>query len=554
MTSRPPNFRPLARRLFPNGTNAGKRKSSIPEWPPDLFAFAATAAEQYGIYAELQFTAGWLSSGYQFPDTYLTEIERLRDLWFRNAAPPLAAIQVWNRLLDRGGSLARDRWREDIMLLLALSDAVSEGIGFDLDKDSPELYARAVFEQLLRLQKREPLELPLHLPHSLCWMASPSEACVQPKTSTPKVGCTLRSLTHYLALLPAVGVVTTNWVYASPASSPSANLNVLLIPFPYQIDAGDFSATLDCADPQNAFFCVKQGWLNKGADKVSVEDMSELLLGLIDAAQHEANTVHALVLPELALNGADADQIATLLAARKPKLELFVSGVLDTFEDSRYQNSAYMACFLDGEVAQSWRQAKHHRWRLEASQIKRYHLGFALDPERTWWEQIDVSSRGCAFTVVRPGASFATLVCEDLARADPVMPVINAVGPNLLVTLLMDGPQWERRWPGRYATVLADDPGTSVLTLTSIGMINRSTDPGQAPCRQIALWKQAGDVARELTLPTSDHALLLSLTMASDTQITLDRRSDGGEGCQFKLSGVRGIKLPAKNVPEWLRV
>ena len=29
-------------------------------------------------------------------------------------------------------------------------------------------------------------------------------------------------------------------------------------------------------------------------------------------------------------------------------------------------------------------------------------------------------------------------------------------------------------WPARYATVLSDDPGSSVLTLTSVGMVDLS--------------------------------------------------------------------------------
>jgi hypothetical protein len=44
----------------------------------------------------------------------------------------------------------------------------------------------------------------------------------------------------------------------------------------------------------------------------------------------------------------------------------------------------------------------------------------------------------------------------------------------LLIALLMDGPQLKSRWSGRYAGVLAEDPGSSVLTLTSLGMALRS--------------------------------------------------------------------------------
>jgi hypothetical protein len=51
---------------------------------------------------------------------------------------------------------------------------------------------------------------------------------------------------------------------------------------------------------------------------------------------------------------------------------------------------------------------------------------------------------------------------------------MNAIGPNLVIALLMDGPQLENRWPARYATVLAEDPGSAVLTVTSLGMVRRS--------------------------------------------------------------------------------
>jgi hypothetical protein len=107
----------------------------------------------------------------------------------------------------------------------------------------------------------------------------------------------------------------------------------------------------------------------------------------------------------------------------------------------------------------------------------------------------------------------------------------------------MDGPQWERRWPGRYATVLADDPGTSVLTLTSLGMINRATQPGEKSSRQIALWKESGAGAIELSLPHGEHGLVVSLSMRRKDRTTLDKRHEPGEISSFHLSGSRSVKL-----------
>jgi hypothetical protein len=58
---------------------------------------------------------------------------------------------------------------------------------------------------------------------------------------------------------------------------------------------------------------------------------------------------------------------------------------------------------------------------------------------------------------------------EDLARPDPVGDLVRSVGPNLVIALLMDGPQLRARWSGRYAMSLADDPGSFVLSVTSLG-------------------------------------------------------------------------------------
>jgi hypothetical protein len=147
--------------------------------------------------------------------------------------------------------------------------------------------------------------------------------------------------------------------------------------------------------------------------------------------------------------------------------------------------------------------------------------------------------------------SLATLICEDLARIDPVQSVIRAIGPNLVVALLMDGPQIEKRWSARYATVLADDPGSAVLTLTSLGLMRRSVRPGAVEPRQIALWKGADGIAQELSLPINHQALLLTLTSNQTTNFTLDSRSDDGATYQLSLSGIRAIRLPKP--PDWLR-
>ena len=127
---------------------------------------------------------------------------------------------------------------------------------------------------------------------------------------------------------------------------------------------------------------------------------------------------------------------------------------------------------------------------------------------------------------------------------------MNAIGPNLVVALLMDGPQLEQRWPGRYATALAEDPGSAVLTVTSLGMVERSRNPGDAQNREIALWKEPNGRARVLKLSEGSHGLLLTLTNRLVENFTLDGRGDGKMSMQFALGAARGVTHP--DPPAWI--
>ena len=67
-------------------------------------------------------------------------------------------------------------------------------------------------------------------------------------------------------------------------------------------------------------------------------------------------------------------------------------------------------------------------------------------------------SRAARNRRLRP--TWVRLVREpDLAQPDPVASIIRQVGPSLVIGLLLDGPQLAERWPARYASVFADDPG-----------------------------------------------------------------------------------------------
>jgi hypothetical protein len=191
-------------------------------------------------------------------------------------------------------------------------------------------------------------------------------------------------------------------------------------------------------------------------------------------------------------------------------------------------------------------QAKHHRWYLDRDQIVTYQLGGRLPASRGCWECIELPPRVLNFVTLNT-MTWSVLVCEDLARQDPAADLIRAVGPNLLIALLMDGPQLSGRWPGRYASVLADDPGTSVLTLTSLGMAERSRpimhSGERAPrSRVIALWRDAFEGEVQIALDSDDDACVLSLECRLRTEYCADGRGDSGQSCYPIFAGYRSFR------------
>ena len=169
------------------------------------------------------------------------------------------------------------------------------------------------------------------------------------------------------------------------------------------------------------------------------------------------------------------------------------------------------------------RQNKHHRWSLDEGQVEQYHLGAALHPHIRWWEAMDVPRKAIQFVEVAE-LVLTSLVCEDLAHNDDIAQLIRSVGPTVVVNVLLDGPQLTSRWTARYASVLADDPGSAVLTLTSYGMVERSRPAGRDASRVIALWKDPTRGVREIPLEPGAHGVLLTVCMDRATRYSADRR------------------------------
>lgn len=610
-----PYVREVIEQLFPRGTNPPRVSlaeggtvdyQTAPTWPPDAFAVAAKLVALSGCYTSSQAirTKNEEVAIDPFDPAFLVEATAIGRRWADTpndpSGPPPEVQALWGILiaLDLGRVWALDAapgaWGLAALRLMVIADEACEGAGYitppwEADEEEPmsEL-ASLVFRAYMREKavtvartvpdgpSAGPFTLPF-LPASLCRMIWPDDLCVQPKTHVSRVGCTIRSLSHNLALMPPGGEVRTSWEYGVDALASESNrpgpLNLLLVPFPYTVPDGCFERLeRSCAEGGGAYegihefdFDVAPSWLTHHGEAITAEAFADFLTSLVRSAEADlqarypdraqaARRVHGLVLPELALDRPRARAVAHLLAA-STDLEVFITGAsIASGPHGRARNIARTAIFLAHTEVHAWEQAKHHGWRIDQSQDGGYGLGLSqqTDIDPIFCEHINVEDRSCAFWLIRSHLSVATLICEDLARLDPVQAAVRAIGPSLVVALLMDGAQVAERWPNQYATVLADDPGSSVLTFTSLGLIRRAQNPDfRRPPHYIALWRQpTGKRLINLGLEANRHGILLELSSRRVTARTLDGRVDRDGATALEYAGHSQVSHP--DPPVWL--
>lgn len=573
-----------------------------PRLPYDVFAAAAYLVESAGIYHHIQPVKKKPVGGRPPNDATLRHIDiepadtetvrRAADRWRKlgkssdrmvDLAERLTTGDTWKDIeplfeswwvvfcvnqktgvLDRTKDGSVPGWWKHAWRLMAIADEAAKGTMYQLD-----------IHQMERFDAGEPtdvlwMEFELFLEHAQrvlpaanadaeddgtgefgdinsLSIASPAVVSVLPKVRTPSVGCTLRSLSHHLALLPPMGIVKGRWTpnFVRPStgsgSMPTGVMNLLLVPLPFSLDAKSFEQALiedvsgDGAGtvPRFGYFDVHQHWI----EELPREKLLAFVEAIIEAGLSQADTIHGLVFPELALNHQAFEQIRELMRRKLPEAEILISGI-SVDGAGRKGNFVAASTFQasEGQVPDLTRETvreKHHRWKLDQTQLRDYGLLGTLSPELSWWENISLQSRLVDFTVMRRDSVFAAMICEDLARIDPCQQIIRAVGPNLVVALLMDAPQVEARWPARYATVLAEDPGCAVLTLTSRGLMTLQhrlgTFRSNGDDRVVAMWRDDG-ASRPLQLkcPYDAQAVLLTIAEKSVEDVALDGRRDAG--------------------------
>ncbi|NPD18722.1 hypothetical protein [Alterinioella nitratireducens] len=389
---------------------------------------------------------------------------------------------------------------------------------------------------LVKEKEAEEEERDFRPPASLCLMADSSVTCVLPKMRVAPVGATVRNLSRNLSLLPGRGEVRCHWAGLGKKSAPNEDdetLDILLIPEPRRLRALDFvphdngsrtSAELQRDKWRWDNFELHQTWIRSEQARAKfLSDCKKLLL----AARQQSRCVNAVVLPEYALDYKLFDQICALLKTIEPKLEFVISGSSDNCY-GQAGNHVVTRVWDDKNAASFYvtnSRRKHHRWRMDRRQVEAYALSSALNPKvQNWWENTPLGRRELHFHRFRKASAFSVLICEELARSDPCHEILRAVAPNLIFALLLDGPQIRSRWPAQYASNLADDPGSSVLTFTSYGLIERSNRQGHHdPNHSIAMWKDDTGHIVEIPMPQGEGArgVLLSLWSEHVRDITI---------------------------------
>jgi hypothetical protein len=488
------------------------------EWPPDVFALTdviLTRSEAYRFALSPPSGLSWPPDHVPSWADAVTDAGRRWSAWVDErigALPELIAAE-WDVLQEAAHVPFEDLtnasdWRvcEALLTLHAIADEACAGTAVALtSSDGHGTVYRARARELLTRKG------------SLSRV--PSQALrVLPKVRTAPHGTSPRVLSRYVGVHPPG--VETRWHKVPtrrPGTEPQVqHANFLLLPWPLRVRASDFhpvegSVRSLTNEPYGFFeFAPSEG--------LDLELMDRTLV----AARDEVDNVDVVVMPENAVDESEIEGVEAILASHH------VRGLIAGVREQRRPPGQFSRNWvhLGASIGEEWlriAQTKHHRWSLDEAQIDQYNLGGSLHPRIRWWEAMDVPRRAVHFVEGGDGVTLASVVCEDLAEIDEVADVLRSVGPTIVVTPLLDGPQLSSRWAARYASVLADDPGSAVLTLTSYGMARRSRPRGRDASPIIALWKDAVRGVREIPLESGAHGILLTVT----ADLTNRRSGDG---------------------------
>ena len=497
--------------------------AELVSWPPDVFALTNLMLDH--------------TEGYRFvvaPPAGRTwpplpewdgQVRAAAAAWREvDAKPPPLVSRLWGTLTrHREVPLAQIRsgeaWdaTEALLTLHALADEACANVAYQHRWTDSTFEARAW--KLLQ-------------EHGSLARLSPSRVRIVPKAHLSGRGITIRSLSRYLAL--CYESVEVRWRSAPTQPPDRSEYTLLLVPRPFTVSARDFREVPSM--PLGNMDTTRFGFFEFAPERSPEQDFLDPILTVAHGA---AGKVDAVVFPEAALTPSVIRSVERSLA--RNNASFLIAGVSRPPTPATLgRNYLHFGIRASGGWAH-YEQDKHHRWCLDEGQIRQYHLSRSLHPKKLWWEAIEIRERTLHIVDIGGGMTTTPLVCEDLARLDEVADLVRRIGPSLIIAVLLDGPQLETRWPCRYASIVADDPGSAVLTLTSLGLASRSRPPRKPRSRVIANWKSPNEGPIEIELAPGAGAVLLTLGVEGTTLWTADGRRHGGVPT-LRLADVRQLR------------
>ena len=531
--------------LYPDVLSSGK----IPRWPPDVFCLCAAILHRSGAYS----VVADKKPPHLRRRTSAKRAKMINEVGERWRASSVtvsglpAEIQEWWEIIRKNRNIPVQELNKEtkclvaFLDLLAAADATSYNIGiYPFQQSSNSDFRHCEYTDKAERQLFQ-TGLDTSLGATLCKNIHPSKARVLPKMHAPQSGLTIRSFSHYLAYCEAPGVFP-EWLSVA-TDFESHNFNLLLIPWPSAVRPSQFRS-VNRTKLRDRLKEAEYGLFTFDSAKGPSPDWVKRC---IRQAQQKVGQVHGVIFPELSMSEREYNRLSAEIVTLSRFLAAGV-GSSDSGAKSGVNEALIDIAMEFGTGVRAnirFNQGKHHRWKITKSQVLQYGLGSTLHPEANWWESISLRKRSLSFATFRQWLTLTVLICEDLARPDPVADVVRAVGPNLIIALLADAPQLSNRWPGRYAGAFADDPGSSVLTLTSAGMTTLSSPVSGGVNRSgvVALWRDPFTGVKELQLPINASGLLLNLTVQYATEWTADGRGDKGWSGYPILAGVPAVQL-----------
>ncbi|HEX6226413.1 MAG TPA: hypothetical protein VFZ52_18465 [Chryseolinea sp.] len=514
-------------------------------WPADVFLLTSLILKKTGAYRSVLLATNWKTDDFlDFDKHSVTWLQAIQTSLI-NGEPmvlPTAIANLRNNLeaqmknvkFTELKALSTPASRELSILLIqthALADQSAAGFGIPRSCDK-EIALVHCLANLLLVNRGSLSSVPKF------------HGVVLPKMRTPQTGLTLRSFSLQMSYHDSE--VEVMWRSVPWMNKDQNAMNIMCVPWPTRINASAFQNQAETFESIRYF-----GY----EDSEEREEKIGKLVSTIKDLNNQYD-IHVIAFPEMSLCLSDYNYLLSVLKqefddGKLKYMPMVIAGVNEKQNEQQGRqvdkrlprNTVRLAVYFSGKWY-DMSQTKHHRWKLTRNQLIQYELSGRFSTERSWFEHVDIEQRRLSFFVPNGWLALCPLICEDLAQLEPVSEIIRSLGPTLLIALLMDGPQIKERWPARYASIFADDPGTAVLTMTSLGMVERSIglDNVQNIQTSFALWKDQVRGWKNVDLgpanTRSKSTAVVSISASFTEEFTADGRSDGGFASVFKLDNI----------------